>query len=805
MTETTEAKPSSERERPRRARWQSVLGVGLIGVAVLMALRSLLAPWIPSMSRRAPEPIPLRLPADLKPGQIVPSKTGEFGGCNLLLVTFDTTRADRVGCYGNANIETPNLDLLAHEGVLFSQAVAPAPVTLASHSSMLTGLYPYHHGARANTLSMLDEKPRTLGEILSAKGYAAAAFVSAFVLDPQFGTARGFSEYDANVQNTSEFWEAVAERSADKTCDLALSWLAEHSNEPFFLWVHFFDPHWAYSPPSPFAERYKSNPYDGEIAFADSQLGRLLASLDEHSITEKTLVVAAGDHGEGLLQHDETSHGCLIFDSTLKVPLIMRCGKRLGAGLHVDRLVCLVDIMPTVLSMLGIKEQPEMDGIDLTRPADGPRSVFIETMEGRAEYGWAALLGVRTESAKYIHGPNPALYDLVRDPNEKKNEFAARADLASNMQRQVSGFFGSDLEKAASLEPTTQLSPGDMARLESLGYVGAAGTTDAVESPPDPIEMMPLLRKLYVAFDPSAANWLDRVIAEMEVLAREYPNFYLVHRELVTAYAKKGDMAKAEAAIKRCLELRPRSVIPLFNMASLKDQQGDYRGAIQYYRQVVEFFPDHVPTLTRLGQLLLKDGAANEAAACLKRAHEIIPKHEEVCIAAADALAAAGRAEEALEVLRQTLALDAKLVRVRNKLAHMLKAQGRPGEAASALREGLKLMPDRLDLAANLAITLLSSRDPNGYGRLEAVAIMERVCEKTDYKHPEFLQALSRAYAAAGRIDEAISTAEKAQRLAREFGRNSLVEAISRDMAVLRKARADSVTPTSTTAPAIGQ
>jgi arylsulfatase A-like enzyme len=475
-------------ERQPRAWWQWVLGIGLIGAAVVIGLIS----YVPALQlgRRHPPSVPpreIRVAADMKPADVVPASPGELAGSNLLVVTLDTTRADRIGCYGNDEIRTPAVDRLAREGVLFSQAVAPAPTTLPSHASVMTGLYPYHHGARANGLYRLDEEHVTLAETLSGAGYTTGAIVSAFVLDSQFGIDQGFRDFDDDVGGDDDLGAfEMPERAADTTAKRAESWLRTHTEEKFFLWVHFYDPHFPYQAPKPFSDDY-AVAYDAEIAFADFQLGRLLAVVDELGLTDNTLVVLAGDHGEGLGQHDEEAHACLIYESTMQVPLIMRCGQRLGGGVHISREVSLVDIAPTVLAMLGVEQPQGLDGVDLTQPDTGPRPIFLETLQGLADHGWAALLGVREGSMKYIYGPEVELYDLSRDPFEENDLATARPKLTAAMQQRLEDFFGEDLEQAASAGPAQALSPDAIAKLEALGYLrGIGDAASAAAARPHP-------------------------------------------------------------------------------------------------------------------------------------------------------------------------------------------------------------------------------------------------------------------------------------------------------------------------------
>ncbi|MCZ6755276.1 MAG: sulfatase-like hydrolase/transferase, partial [Gemmatimonadetes bacterium] len=596
---------ASKSSRPRRAWWQWVVGGGLLVAAGYFAL----ARWMPGLLSHPAtiEPREIRVAAEFEPRDVVPVASGELAGSNVLMVTFDTTRADRIGCYGHDGARTFTLDQLAREGVLFSQAIAPAPSTLPSHASMMTGLYPYHHRARANGLFRLDNDYQTLAEVLAADGYATGAMVSAAVLEAPYGLDQGFGDYDDEM--TSEKQEPlVAERSAAETGPLAEDWILKHAADKFFLWVHFYDPHWPYQAPA----SDEMNPYDAEIAFADAQLGRLIGLIDDLGLTDKTLVVVAGDHGEGLGQHDEWTHSTLVYESTLHVPLIMRCGKRLGGGAHVSRLVSLVDVMPTVLSMLGIDAPAGLDGVDLTRPEEGSPVVFSETLQGLVDHGWAALLGVRDGTTKYIYGPRDELYDLSQDPFEEKNLIASRAETAAGMKRQLTAFFGNDLEQAAFAEPTHELDPAALAKLQSLGYLGGGVNARTAADRPHPSDMMPIQQRVFVALGLEVTEGLAESTKALEKIVDDYPDLYTGHLSLARAYRKAGDLERAETEFARSLELDPERWEPLTALAAMRVRQNQMAEAIELYRAASAGHPENFVVLKELGRLLIQTGEFDE-------------------------------------------------------------------------------------------------------------------------------------------------------------------------------------------------
>ncbi|MGH7337333.1 MAG: sulfatase, partial [Myxococcota bacterium] len=407
--------------------------------------------------------------------------------------TTDTTRADHLHAYGNQSVATPALDALARDGVLFAEASTPSPATLPAHSSLMTGLYPIHHGARANGTFHLGGQVETLAERLRAAGYRTGAVISAFVLDSRFGLDQGFELYhddlSAGIKHSPHMFR---ERAAELTNEPAVKWLREHPGERFFLWVHYFDPHAAYLPPEPFRSEYASDPYDGEIAYADSQIGALLAELDDLGVRDRTLLVYAADHGEGLGEHGEDTHSLLTYDSTLHVPLLLSAPAALPRGRVIARPVSLIDVAPTVLSLLGLPRPGELDGIDLTQPALSPaRSLFFESLSTMTLHGWAPLLGVRRGDWKYVFAPTPELYDLARDPRERTNRHDAEPARAAALHDELLAFVGGDPLVASRVGTPLELDDETREQLAGLGYVHTApshATGDAPAARLDPKE-----------------------------------------------------------------------------------------------------------------------------------------------------------------------------------------------------------------------------------------------------------------------------------------------------------------------------
>jgi len=420
---------------------------------------------------------------------------------NVLLISVDTLRPDRLGCYGHADIETPNIDRLAAEGTRFTDAVSAVPLTLPSHATIFTGLYPPSHGIRDNAFMTLPGEMTTLAEVLKSKGYSTCAVVGAFVLDSRYGLDQGFDHYDDDLSGGRQPREfTYAEIAADAVTRKTVAW-PRQAPEPFLAFVHYYDPHTTYDPPEPYATLYANNLYDGEIAYTDQAIGRVIDYLREEEMLERTLIVFLSDHGEGLGQHDEPTHGVLVYESTLRVPLIVRAPegsdlrKTLMPGSTVEALVGLVDVFDSVLDMLGFGGDRETDGESflegIGRESDEPRVCYFETLYPRIAYRWSPLRGLRVDRWKYILAPGEELYDLGNDPEERRNLAGHEPEKASAMRDRL-------VELAGSLERETAASPSrpdqeEIRKLRALGYVsGGTGAVPAVldTDGPDPKRIM---------------------------------------------------------------------------------------------------------------------------------------------------------------------------------------------------------------------------------------------------------------------------------------------------------------------------
>ena len=542
---------------------------------------------------------------------------------SVVLVTLDTTRADRLGCYGRADAGTPHLDALAARGVRFETARTAAPITLPAHATILTGLYPMSHGVHDNGIASLGPSARTLPELLQDEATSTGAFVAAFVLSDRFGLDQGFSRYD-EVPNTRLLSGGLMEeRPADQVVDAALAWLAEVRGW-FFLWVHLFDPHHPYAPPAPFATRFAGDPYQGEIAFADQELGRLFRAVDARD--GEVVFAVTADHGESLGEHGEATHAAFVYDATMRVPLIL-AGAGVPTGAVVQDPVATVDVAPTLLELSAVEPPSGLDGVSLVPLFTGgevrrPRPILLETYWGYLNHGWSPLLAVCDETRKLIDAPRAELYDLVADPGEEVNRFEVTDKGALAMRRAARAAWG----RRTSLASSRQLTPEERRTLDQMGYLGDASEAGDVPLPggdrPDPKERIALLDlqnealDLLSRFDHTGdASHLDRAIEGLSEGLRTSPNGAILNEFMALALAKRGDHRAAIPHFKKCLAVRPDNLDARFGLAYSLVHSGDPTRGRRELLRCLEQEPSFVKAARLLAVIHEGYGAVDEAIA----------------------------------------------------------------------------------------------------------------------------------------------------------------------------------------------
>jgi len=577
---------------------------------------------------------------------------------NVLLVTLDTTRADRIGAYGYPKAETPVLDSLARDGVRFANTYCSTPLTLPSHCSILTGTYPLRHKVRNNGAYYLADDAVTLAERLKENGYATSAFVASFNTDSRFGLGQGFDVYDDRFGEDEMLKTFRSERKADEVADVFIAWLGAKPRERFFSWVHFFDPHAPYEPPSPYKERFAGDPYDGEIAFMDHELGRIIGALRAKGLLDRTLVVVAGDHGESLGEHGENDHGIFIYDATIKVPLILSAPGNLPRGLAVDKRVRLIDIMPTVLDALKIPVNPEAQGKSLLPFIEGDRSegltCYLETFYPTETFGWSELVGIVDGDRKFIRAPRSELYDLKKDPKEEKDLASREARTAALLNKKLDEVIRAHVSNT---EPGRRtLTRDEQDRLRSLGYVGAGAAPRVGKGPlPDP---------------------KDR-IGENTILSRA---------KLLESEEKYGE---AEKCYRELLGLRPDVPWHYIGLGSLLVKADRIGDGIEVLKEGLKRMPDSVVLVSRLASFYMKAGRFPEACEASRAALKLDPRDFDAMVIAGWSEDMRANWAEAAGFYRKALDIEPENKTVRMKYAYVLGATGR-GEEAARMDEALK-------------------------------------------------------------------------------------------------------------------
>lgn len=641
-------------------------------------------------------------------------------GANVVLITLDTVRADRLGVYGGPAGVTPALDRLAGEGARFEQASAAAPLTLPSHATLLSGLLPPHHGLRNNGGGVFPEDRATLATALAGAGYRTGAFVGAFVLDRRFGLARGFEVYDDEVERDPAAGARLeAERPGREVVDRALAWLGREDPRPFFLWVHLYDAHAPYEPPSPFRERFAGRSYDGEVAAVDEQVGRILAELERRGLVGRTVVAVTADHGEGLGDHGESTHGLLLYESTLRVPLLLR-----GPGIAprvVATPVSLADVAPTLAALVGRPLPPAgpagaLDGRDLSaallasqEPA--PAEVYAETRYP-AVFGWSPLSSLRRREMKAIDAPRPELYDLAGDPGETANR--AEAD-----PRALAGFLGRLDEIQAGAVETRRAAADPMAgdaearaRLESLGYLtgaGASGSGRAAEGAPrgaDPKDRVALFQRFEAAAARLGAGDVKPALEELSALVAEDPENPVFRGKLAQAWRGAGVVERAVPLYRQAAEDAPDDPEAWYNLASALQEAGRAGEAREAVERAIGLDPGRPEAHNTLGIVHLSQGRMEEALREFARAAELDPRNAPALNNLGNALRAVGRLDEAEAAYRRSAASAPRYPEPLNGLGTLAVARDRPAEALSYFERALLLAPGYHEVRLNRAIAL---------------------------------------------------------------------------------------------------
>jgi len=602
---------------------------------------------------------------------LFPSKVRKDSRLNVMLVTLDTTRADRLGCYGYQKAKTPHLDSLASKGVQFMNTYCQVPLTTPSHCSILTGTYPIYHQVRNNGTYTLRSEITTLAEVLKGRGFETAAFVGSFTVDSRFGLDQGFDVYDDSFAEGQAFKPLNSERKADKVFEVFSCWLDKDHSGQFFCWVHFYDPHLPYDPPSPYKEEFADNPYDGEIAYMDDYIGKAVEKLREKNILGNTLLILAGDHGEAFGEKVEAGHGIFLYEGTMRVPFILYAENHLPQGTIVKPRVRLIDLMPTVLDMLNIPADNDIQGISLLPFIEGKKkeslSSYIETYFPRENYGWSELVGLLSGDWKYIRAPKEELYNLKTDPQELRNFIDEEKKIAQEKRAMLEETIArnSSVLQSGKREMTAE----EKKRLRSLGYVDYSESVP--KGPlPDPKERIEELQ----------------MVQQAETLDRD------------------GKFAEAAKIYEKILSLRPETALSYVNLGLMYAKMGQFDDTIRILQQGIKKIPRSEILLSRLGHTYMMMGRLKKALEAMQAVLEVNPRSFDALLASGWSLNFMGQKEEARGYFEKALAIEPENKFLRKNYALNLANSGKINEAVDLFKALSSDYPDDYEIWQDLGI-----------------------------------------------------------------------------------------------------
>lgn len=680
---------------------------------------------------------------------------------HLLLISIDTCRADYLSCYGCPRQTTPNIDRIAQQGILFSNVIAPVPITLPAHSSMLTGTVPPYHGVHDNFDYQLSQSNVTLAEILKDNGFMTGAIVSAFVLDSQFGIDQGFNTYNDRFEEEHVILDFISERKAKEASRFAVDWLTEHKDERFFLFLHYFDPHLDYEPPEPFATRFQDDLYAGEVAYTDYCIGKVIEKLKELGLYDSTLIVITGDHGEMLGEHGEDGHCYFIYQSAIKVPLIFKLPGQIKPR-KVETIVGLIDIVPTICSLLGIQRPPQIQGIDLSgyfskhASGDQERYIYCESLTPTA-YNGNSLLGVVTDRWKYIQTTQPELYDLANDPKESNNLVTKEPHRARILQDRLKQILEQTVRKQDA-DSMVALDEQARRRLESLGYVGGSVSEDFKfdQSKDDPKDLLDFHNRNGRVNDLISKQKYAEARSLCEEMLEERPSFIHGYSNLAKIAMKQDDFASTASYLQQALELDPNRYETHNNLGIAFSKLGEIDRSIKHCKKALQLRPENPTALNTLALILESQGKIDEAIECFEKVMSFWPNKPDIPNQIGSLLAKQGKLDQAITYFNKALTLDPQMSEAHYNLAQVLRRQRKPYQAITHYEKALLYNPSMSKAYYSLG---------NLYQKLGQFD--EAIIQYNDALdiNPDFAEAhcnLGIALSKQGRFDEAIMHYDRA-------------------------------------------
>ena len=742
---------------------------------------------------------------------------------NVLIISLDTVRADICSCYNDklfkhfkdvSNITTPNIDALAAEGVLFERAYAPLSLTLASHCTMLTGTIPPYHGVHDNEGYKLSQSNVTLAEILKNNGFATGAIVGTLILDSKYGMDQGFDFYDDNFQN-ERAPILIFERQGEEVERIACQWLDEHQKENMFLFLHFYDPHLTYDAPEPYKHMFLDNPnpgpdyrkvlqnyvnhlqglYAGEVAYTDNCIKGVIEKLKQLGLYESTLIIITSDHGEMLYQHEERTHGYYIYEGNVRIPLIFKVP---GAPKprRIEKTVGLVDIVPTVCSLLGIEGEFEFQGADISPylleddPENLKRHVYLESMTP-TKYKANSLLGIVNDNYKYIQTTRPELYDIANNDQEDINLVDKFPKITHRLKEMLEKIL-KDMIATKSTDNKMEPDNDIIRQLETLGYVSGTVTEDYSfdTSKIDPKDLIGyhVLNKRIGQF--MAVEDFDEVREICNNMIAIQPEVHIPYFKLATIASRFEDYPESIKQLKLAIEKDPKNIKIHNFLATVYLEQENYELAIKQLEKSIEINPKQFGIYSPMSHIYYKQKNYEQAFNYAQKSLSINPEEFALLNILGDLYNKQKKPEKAIECFNESLQIAPKQSEVMSKLAMVLYGQGKVAKAIPLWSDSLEIDPNQPYAANSLAWIKATSKNEKFFSPPKALTLAQRACELTEYKDPSMLDTLAAALAANEQFDKAVETADKAIKLAKSTDQNELAQHIQHclDLYKTRKA-----------------
>lgn len=647
---------------------------------------------------------------------------------NIVLITLDTTRADHLPIYGYDQVKTPRLRQLAQRGLVFEQCVTATPFTLPAHCTIMTGLYPTYHGVRINGDTALSAQHDTMAEALSRRGYDCGAFIGAFVLDGRWGLKQGFAHYDDDfdLNRYKQLDLGMVQRPASEVVDAAIAWLSPRRDKPFFAWLHLYDPHIPYDPPEPYRSEYggrgAAGLYDGEIAAMDAQIGRFYDWLRESELADHTILILVGDHGEGLGEHSESTHGYYIYDYVLHVPLLIVTPFAPLQDRRCPEQVRTIDLLPTVEEMIGVTPAKAIHGRSLLplffgRGEAELRPAYSESLAPQIQYGWSPLYSLRQYPYKFIDAPRAEFYDLRNDPRENSNARLRQFPKAREYQKMLQKLMA-DTGRGAPRAEAADLDQETMRRLATLGYVGSTTPVRAMAGSArlaDPKDKIAIFEAVSKSLELTFNEKFAEAATLLEGVLKKDPEVIQARLSLANAYIKLQRPAEAKTQLDEVLKGDANHVQALIVMAGVLRDEGRYEDVLSLCRKALSVDPDSTQALSLMGNAYMDHKEYARALPCLQKAAEIQPKltqYQQSLAACFIFLRQYADAERILHVISRDYP---KFPLVNFHLGLVAEEKGDLAPAESGYRKEIEIYPRSVAARFNLGKLLLKKGDFDGY------------------------------------------------------------------------------------------